>query len=121
MTELKLIAKNCSYSDLEEQLIRDRIVCGASLDVVRQHLLRTDDLVPDKAVKICRADEQSKKHAQYLAEEVNESVNGLRIKQTRGSGKEAIQVPRFNELTEYCQNVDSNKPGSNALHTADNV
>ena len=29
--ELKLIAKNCGYGELEDDLVRDRIVCGVTL------------------------------------------------------------------------------------------
>ena len=85
VTELKLRAKNCSYGDLEDQLIRDRIVCGTKSEVVKERLLRTEDLTLDKAIAICRADEQSKKHAQYLSEEVNsEPVHGVRFKTSKG-------------------------------------
>jgi len=34
--ELQLIAKNCRFSNLEDQLIRDRIVCGTCSEDVRQ-------------------------------------------------------------------------------------
>ena len=44
VTELKLIARNCSFGDLEGKLIRDRVVCGIQNDEVRQHLLRADNL-----------------------------------------------------------------------------
>ena len=28
VTELKLISKNCGYGELENQLLRDRVICG---------------------------------------------------------------------------------------------
>jgi len=37
--ELKLRAENCSYGDLEDQLIRDHIVCGTKSEIVKKHLL----------------------------------------------------------------------------------
>lgn len=60
LTALKLLSKICEFKNLEEELIRDRIVCGIQSIVVRDRLLRTDDLNLDKAVKICQAHEISK-------------------------------------------------------------
>lgn len=68
LTKLKLIAKNCSFGELENQLIRDKIVCDTHLEEVRQQLLLVEDLSLDKAISICRADEESKKSAQYLTD-----------------------------------------------------
>ena len=66
LTELRLIAKNCSCSDLESQLVRDRLVCGTNSEEVRKRLLSVEDLSLDKAVSICRAHEETKKNAQYF-------------------------------------------------------
>ena len=68
VTELKLIAKNCGYGELEDQLIRDRIVCGIKSETVKQCLLHVENLTLDKAISICRAEEQSKKDAQFFLE-----------------------------------------------------
>ena len=78
MTELRLIAKNCSFGDLENQLIRDRLVCGTNSEEVRQRLLRVEDLSLDKAISICRADEESKKSAKYLNDNCSTEVCGLK-------------------------------------------
>ena len=78
ITDLRLIAKNCSFGDLEDQLIRDRIVCSVKSNKVKQQLLKTKDLTLDKALTICRTDEQSKKHIQFLSEETGtEHVHGI--------------------------------------------
>ena len=78
ITDLRLIAKNCSFGDLEDQLIRDRIVCSVKSNKVKQQLLKTKDLTLDKALTICREDEQSKKHIQFLSEETGtEYVHGI--------------------------------------------
>ena len=50
ITDLRLIAKNCSFGELEDELVRDRIVCGINSDDVKQHLLRVQDLTLDKAL-----------------------------------------------------------------------
>ncbi|CAK1599497.1 unnamed protein product [Parnassius mnemosyne] len=59
VTALKLLSKNCEFKNLEQELIRDRIVCGIRSTIVRDRLLRTDELTLEKAIKICQADEMS--------------------------------------------------------------
>ena len=71
VTDLRLSAKNCSFRNLDNELIRDRIVCDVNLDDIKQQLLRVQDLGLDKALTICREYEQSKKHIQYLSEEID--------------------------------------------------
>ncbi|CAC5394816.1 unnamed protein product [Mytilus coruscus] len=78
LTNLKLIAKNCEFEHLKDGLIRDRIVCGTNSFRVKERLLREDGLTLDKAVGICRADEESRKQMKTLNEE--EQVHALRRK-----------------------------------------
>ncbi|CAC5409350.1 unnamed protein product [Mytilus coruscus] len=78
LTDLKLIAKNCEFEHLKDGLIRDRIVCGTNSTRVKERLLREDGLTLDKAVGICRADEESRKQMKTLNEE--EQVHALRRK-----------------------------------------
>ena len=95
VTGLRLIAKNCSFGDLEDELIRDRKVCGVNSDDVKQQLLRVQDLTLDKALTICRAYEQSKKHIQYLSEEMDiEHVHGINT-QTRHARPDTKKSPSF--------------------------
>ena len=48
VTELKLIAANCSYGKLESQMIQDCIVCGTNLEVIKQRLLCAEALTQIK-------------------------------------------------------------------------
>ena len=92
---VKLIAKNCGYCELEDQLIRDRIVCGIKSETVKQRLLRAEDLTLDKAISVCRAEEQSKKDAQLLSEEpTSEAAHGLRFRTPRGRDKNTGRFTR---------------------------
>ena len=81
LTELRLMVKNYSFSELENQLIRDRIVCGTNSEEVQQRMLRVEELSLDKAVSICRTEEESKKSVQYLTDGCNAEVCNLK-KQT---------------------------------------
>ncbi|CAC5366984.1 unnamed protein product [Mytilus coruscus] len=75
LTDLKLIAKNCEFEHLKDGLIRDRIVCGTNSSRVKERLLREDGLTLDKAVGICRADDESRKQMKTLNKE--EQIHAL--------------------------------------------
>lgn len=77
---LKLLSKKCEFGSLEESLIRDRIVCGINSAVVRDRMLRMDELSLDKAIKICEADEVS--------------ADGSRCLESRGAGPSRVDAVR---------------------------
>ena len=61
-TELKTMAKNCNYGDLEDGLVRDQIVFGIMDNVLRGRLLREAaqaELSLNKTLDLCRAHEAS--------------------------------------------------------------
>ncbi|CAC5373550.1 unnamed protein product [Mytilus coruscus] len=78
LTDLKLIAKDCEFEHLKDGLIRERIVCGTNSSRVKERLLREDGLTLNKAVGICRADEESRKQMKTFNEK--EQVHALRRK-----------------------------------------
>ena len=71
VTALKLMTRNCAFGTLEEELIRDRIVCGVSSEKIKERLLRERDLTLDKAIDLCRAEEKSKTQLKCISEEVS--------------------------------------------------
>ena len=75
VTALKLMTRNCAFGTLEEELIRDRIVCGVSSEKIKERLLRERDLTLDKAIDLCRAEEQSKTQLKCISEEVSADLS----------------------------------------------
>jgi hypothetical protein len=63
------LAKNCRFGELQEELIRDRIICGIKADRLQARMLREDDLTLDKAISICKADEESRKQLKDLTKD----------------------------------------------------
>ena len=59
VTELKLIAKNCNFGCLEDELIRDRLVYRTNSEQAKERLLWKEELTSLQALKIFRADKQS--------------------------------------------------------------
>ncbi|KAL0839884.1 hypothetical protein ABMA28_016507 [Loxostege sticticalis] len=79
VTALRLLSKQCEFANLQESLLRDRIVCGIINNTVRDRLLRTEELTLSKAIQICQAAEISKEERVCIdgksAEEV--TVNAM--------------------------------------------
>ena len=74
VTALRLVARNCDYKDLEDELGRDRIVCGTNSERIKERLLREQDLTLDKALHTCRADEESKKQLKSMDDDMADTV-----------------------------------------------
>ena len=79
--ELKLLAKNCEFGALESELIRDRVVYGITSERVKERLLREQDLTLEKALELCRINEQSKEQMKVLHEA--QGVNAIRQQNTK--------------------------------------
>lgn len=73
VTALRLLSRNCGFVTLQEDLIKDRIVCGVRSATIRDRLLRCDNLDLDKAIKICQAEEISQESGREL---IGRSVSG---------------------------------------------
>ncbi|CAB4024344.1 Hypothetical predicted protein [Paramuricea clavata] len=53
VTELWLLAKNCRFGELQEEIIRNRIICGIKADRLQARMLREDNLILDKPLAYC--------------------------------------------------------------------
>ena len=66
---------------LEDELIRDRVVYVTNSERVKERLLREEDLTLDKALKLCRVNEQSSQQMRAMKEE--RDVNACKKKKTQ--------------------------------------
>ena len=85
VTALTNLAGSCEFEALKKSLIRDRVICGIHSDVVRNRLLREDELDLDKSVKICRAAELVDQQSKSISSAYSESheVNYVKHKPKR--------------------------------------
>ena len=60
VAEIRRLSKSCNFENLEENLIRDRIVMGVKCDITRRKLLQEAKLTLSKTIDIARAMEISK-------------------------------------------------------------
>ncbi|KAK7907206.1 hypothetical protein WMY93_015818 [Mugilogobius chulae] len=66
VSDLRIKAKSCSFGELCEELIRDRLVCGIHNDHLRKTLLRDSDLTLAKAISVCQIHEMTEEHNKTL-------------------------------------------------------
>ena len=79
ITELKLLARKCEYSttDLKEEMIRDRLVCGISSARVREKLLQAgSNLTLSQAVTISRAHVETQVQLRTMSQPGSSSIHG---------------------------------------------
>lgn len=69
VTDLRIISKNCRFDTLEDEMLRDRIVCGVHSEKVAERLLRDNELTLIKALSICRANKESQSRMKDLQQE----------------------------------------------------
>lgn len=63
---IRKLVKNCNFKDMEDRMLRDRIVMGIRDRKLQQKLLENKDLTLELAVNKCRVTELSKEHAQVI-------------------------------------------------------
>ena len=78
-TELRNTVKDCEFGSLEDDLLRDRLVCGIIDEIAREKLLQVEDLTLEKCVNMCRLFESSAKQLRTLGSSQPEpDVHALR-------------------------------------------
>ena len=70
--DLYRIAEHCSYGNLHDELVRDRIVVGLRSAALSEKLQRDADLTLDKAVRMAREDETIRKQQALLRNDFKE-------------------------------------------------
>jgi len=73
VTELRRLVKSCDYGELEESILKDRIVIGIRDDSTRRKLLQIRRLDLAVAIDVCRASETAMRHLREIrgAEDVH--------------------------------------------------
>ncbi|XP_052748238.1 uncharacterized protein LOC128200096 [Galleria mellonella] len=113
VTALRLLSKTCEFTTLEEELIRDRIVCGIRHSTVRDRLLRCDDLNLDKVIKICQAEEVS----QESCRQIGSSGDTARVDavSARGRGRSAARGWPRRAASGAARGINRRGPAADAL------
>ena len=78
LTELKTRAASCNFQE-RDRMMRDKIVFTVT-GKLQELLLRVDGLTLEKAVKVCRAYEQSTKQVKEFRDNSNPSDSSTKVK-----------------------------------------
>jgi hypothetical protein len=71
-TALRTLAKTCNFGNLEDNLIRDRIVLGVRHNSTRKKLLQVSKLTLQQSIDICRSCEKTSKQLESMKAEGEE-------------------------------------------------
>lgn len=97
---MKEQAKKCSFDDLHDSLVKDRIIVGLKFSKLVPQLLN-DDLSLQKTIELCRNHELTTKQSQSMIGE--DKVEVIRVKKNAMKKKpERKQEREFNENLEEC-------------------
>lgn len=77
LMEIKRLANTCEYGNIENEMIRDRIVHGINDKNLQRKLLEMDALTYDKAVEKCRASEATQEQTMNM-NKTTANVNELK-------------------------------------------
>ena len=110
--DLRQLSASCAYGELEDEMLRDRIVFGIKDGAPRSRLLREPDLTLDKAIDMVRSDEVSSKRLQRME---GETVNYANYSQTRrkpappcrycGGYHQKGNCPAYGQTCKKCQKL----------------
>ena len=83
VADLRRTVRSCAFSDLEDSLLRDRIVVGIRDDATRKKLLQVRKLNLKHAVDICKAAEPEAATKQLKAISHGEEVHAINSTPTK--------------------------------------
>jgi hypothetical protein len=90
LVDLKKLSLSCNFENLKDGLIRNGIICGIVNTVLKDRLLREDNLTLDKCVTICRSAELA---AAQLTTLNNNNQNIHRIVKKSDRSKHDFKFP----------------------------
>lgn len=82
LTDLKKLSNDCSFGELQDSLIRDRIIGGIINRQLKDRLLREEDLTLEKCIRLCKTAELAEKQLKTLQQETSHSVDIVKPKTT---------------------------------------
>lgn len=93
LTKIKTQVKNCEFENLQDSLLKDKIVFGVKSDVVREKLLNEDNLDLQKAIVICRSSEQTSKQLKEIQKPESSQVDFVKHRPNK-SNDESFKCKR---------------------------
>jgi len=113
LIHLKRLAESCAFSDLQDEMIRDRLVLGCQDHEARARLFREKECTLAKAVKILRVSEATRQQLKHINDELTDgqSVNAIKAQHLPTSKSDQSQsnatvqkraIPNTGKSCAYC-------------------
>ena len=83
---LRSLAKTCNFGELQDSMIRDRVVVGIRDNGIRKRLLTESKLTLSKCIDICRANETTARQLREMTLNPSEEVKALTTGNPRRNG-----------------------------------
>ena len=103
ITSLHTLAEHCKYGDLQDELIRDRIVVGLADLKLSERMQMEDKLTLQKAMDMARQSEEVKRQQTALRSEASSSVMQVEA----SSIDRLIKKGQKNEMQKYTSQKNS--------------
>ena len=108
-TALRTLAKTCNFGNLEDNLIRDRIVMGIKDNSTRKKLLQVSKLTLQQSIDICRSCEKTSKQLESMTAE-GEQLFAVRREQSREQNPRRRNEKRVEEALIKCKFCNTPHP-----------
>ncbi|XP_061195310.1 uncharacterized protein K02A2.6-like [Saccostrea echinata] len=102
VAELRTLAKTCKFGDMEDEMIRDRIVIGVRDNHTRKKLLQEKKLDLQRCIDICRSNEKSESQLKSIAD-----VHHVKVKQKVKQDNHGKNEKRRDNRTQTIPTVQS--------------
>ena len=102
VTSLKTLAKTCNFGQLQDDLLRDRIVIGIRDNNIRKKLLNMPKLTLKECIDICRTHESTSKQIKTMTHQEVSAVSSRSHNPTKqhnaAKQKKPVQVDKCKEI-----------------------
>ena len=99
VASIRTLSKTCNYGEIEESLIRDRIVIGIKDNTTRKKLLQDHKLTLKKCKDICRANETTTEQLKKIS---NEDVQYVRKKTQKPTKQHLKFNTNYSNECKFC-------------------
>ena len=83
VAELRRLAEHCKFGQTQDEMLRDRLVCGITDSRVQRRLLAEPDLTLKKALELAQAQEMAEKGTQQLQQQRPQGSSLLKIRHAK--------------------------------------
>lgn len=119
LADLRKMARTCEFEQLEDSLVRDRVVIGIRDEPTRRRLLQSKKLALSEAIEVCKASEATSRRLRAMSGAAE--VEALHSSSSSSRGRQSASKPRDRDTNReassgrrcrYCDRQHENKKES---------